>query len=104
MSEIYDAENDYVDITGHIGPLYDPASTTGRIAEWPMYSFDRPAYVLWNAIANQLHKQGWDEDEIKAWLQSKLPRWSLDGSLGDALEQLGTEYAKTIKQTDLLKV
>jgi hypothetical protein len=62
--------------------------------EWPMFSFERPATILWDAIANGLHKRGWSEAEIKEWMQSKDPRWALDGSLGDAVYKLGLAYAK----------
>lgn len=78
-----------IDITMEIGQL-------GTDCEWPMYSYNRPAYMLWNSIANALHKKGWTEPKIKAWLQSKNPRWALDGSLGDELEALGKKYAAKI--------
>lgn len=82
-----------IDITYKIGAVYrlkDP--------KWPMYSYDRPAYMLWNAIANGLHDKGWSEEEIKTWLQSKATRWALDGSLGEDVEKLGREYAKTVNE------
>lgn len=60
--------NDQYDLTGHIGPLM-PELYDG--CQWPMYSFDRPAHVLWNAIGKQLHAQGWSDAKIKEWLQSK---------------------------------
>lgn len=81
-----------LDITGKIGPLYDTASG----AEWPMYSYDTPAYTVWNAVANELHRKGWSEEEIKEWLQSKLSRWAMDGALGEALIEAATQYAATI--------
>ena len=78
-----------IDITDRIGQI-------GSNAEWPMYSHDRAAYMLWNAIANGLAAKGWTEEQIKDWLQSKSARWALDGDLGDAISKLGTEYANTI--------
>lgn len=84
--------NDQYDLSGHIGPMYKPNEEPA----WPMYSFDRPAHVLWNAIGKQLHKQGWTDTQIKDWLQSKSTRWALDGTLGTLIEELGTEYAKTM--------
>jgi hypothetical protein len=72
--------SDY-DITGKIGPLYPEAIPNP--CEWPMYSFARPAYILWNAIAAELHAMKWTDTEIKAWLQAKDTRWALDGDLGD---------------------
>jgi hypothetical protein len=81
--------NSQVDITGKIGPL----CMSSEPPEWPMYSYARPAYILWNAIARGLSERGWSEEQIKGWLQSKFPRWALDQSLGDALEELGAKYA-----------
>jgi hypothetical protein len=82
--------HEHIDITDRIGPLY----TSDKEPQWPMYSYSRPAYLLWNAIANQLHAQGWTIDEIQTWLQSKQTRWALDGELGTAIEKLGKAYAK----------
>lgn len=83
----------HIDITDKIGPLWrnpeEPA--------WPMYSFNGPSFMLWNAIANGLHARGWSNKQIKDWLQSKGARWALDGSVGDAIEKLGREYAKQIQ-------
>lgn len=84
--------NDQYDLTGHIGPMF----TNAQPPEWPMYSFDRPAHILWNAIAKELHAAGWSNARIKDWLQSKSTRWALDGTLGDMIASLGTDYAKTI--------
>ena len=66
--------------------------------EWPMYSFSRPAWLLWNAIANGLIEKGWTEEEIKFWLQSKDTRWALDGDLGEEIEKLGKKYARKIEK------
>ena len=82
-----------IDISGKIGPSSIPHEQTP--IEWPMYSFDRPAYMLWGAIANGLKSRGWTEKQIKDWLQSKHPRWALDCELGEALEKAGAEFAKT---------
>lgn len=76
-----------LDITGKIGNLFH------QEPEWPMYSYDRPSWLVWNAMANVFHDNGWSEDKIKTWLQSKEPRWSLDGALGDALQEVGRKYA-----------
>ena len=46
--------------------------------EWPMYSYSRPAYLLWNAIARELFAAGWTEARIKDWLQSKSTRRAQD--------------------------
>lgn len=83
-----------IDITAEIGPLY----RRDKEPEWLMYSYERPAYMLWNAIANALWQKGWTKTEIRDWLQSKETRWALDGSLGDALIKLGDDYAKEIER------
>ena len=78
-----------IDITGKIGSMFP-----NEKPEWPMYSFDRAAHILWNTIANEMVKLGYSEDEIKQYLQSKSTRWALDGDLGDMLELVGQEYAR----------
>ena len=35
-----------LDITGKIGPLF----LDKQLSEWPMYSYNRPAYLLWNGF------------------------------------------------------
>lgn len=84
---------DHYDLTAHIGPMC-PELT--EVAQWPMYSFDRPSTMLWNAIATKLHAGGWTDEQIKVWLQSKSTRWALDGTLGDRIAKLGDEYADEI--------
>lgn len=81
------------DITGKIGPSYEYKADpeTG----WPMYSFERPAYVLWNSIGQTLHERGWTDEEIKTWLQSKQPRWALDGELSTAIQAIGKLFAES---------
>jgi hypothetical protein len=61
---------EHYDISGKIGNLFH----TNLNPEWPMYSFDRPGSILWNAIAGKLHEAGWKDKRIKEWLQSKEPR------------------------------
>jgi predicted transcriptional regulator len=85
MSKEFDI-NEF-DITAKIGP------TSHRNASWPMHSFERPSWLLWNAIAKNLHSKGWADNAIKEWLQSKETRWALDGELGEALEALGAAWA-----------
>jgi hypothetical protein len=84
-------EGSNYDCTCFIGPLFDLFDK--EPPAWPMYSFERPATLLWNAIAAELNKLGWSDEEIKDWLQSKNPRWALDGELGTLIESLGKMYA-----------
>jgi hypothetical protein len=83
-------QTEQLDISGKIGQLGE------KECEWPMFSYDRPSYVLWGAVANALHDRGWSETEIKDWLQSKEPRFALDNALGDAIRALGDLFASTI--------
>lgn len=91
------AEGEPYDCTLEIGQL----APLDRKPLWPMYSFDRPASILWNSIAAALHKRGWSDAKIKAWLQSKRPRWALDDELGTRLERLGRSFARTINDSDV---
>lgn len=81
------------DLSCHVGPLWKDRRDE---PQWPMYSFDRPATMLWNAIGRELHAGGWSDKKIKEWLASKSPRHALDGSLGDTITDLGAAYAADI--------
>jgi uncharacterized membrane protein len=85
-----------IDVTGNIGPLYvlHERGWSENEAAWPMYSYEHPASIVWNTIANVLHERGWSEAKIKNWLQSKDARWALDGELGDALTNAAEQYAR----------
>jgi hypothetical protein len=105
MREIHDspskvaAEYGYYDCTDKIGPIAKPYLKPG--ADWPMYSYERPSDIVWNAIAGELHKRGWTDRQIKTWLQSKQPRWALDGELAEMLTAAAIEYAtKQISDND----
>lgn len=89
------AEGDAYDCTCWVGPLWSDGAVANP-APWPMYSFKRPSTILWNAIAASLNRRGWSDERIKYWLQSKSPRWALDGELGDTLEVLGELFARSI--------
>ena len=90
--------NDEIDITCKIGPLGKLAC--GDTPEWPMYSYERPSWILWDAVANELHRLGWTEEAIKTLLQSKSPRYALDGDLGDLLRGLGISWARAMGTVD----
>lgn len=85
-------ENEY-DLTMHIGGLESDAS-------WPMYSFDRPAMILWNSIAKELFCNGWTDEQIREWLQSKSPRYALDDGLGEMLVKIGKYYGSHVALTE----
>ena len=68
------AEGDPYDCTGLIGQLGEDA-----MCEWPMSSFDAPAYTVWNAIAATFNRAGWSDHQIRDWLQSKQASAMGDG-------------------------
>jgi hypothetical protein len=45
-----------------------------------MYSYERVAYVYWNAFANRLMQRGYTQSEAMEILKSKHTRWMLDGA------------------------
>ena len=94
LAPSHDAEYDpgHYDCTGHIGQLHASRATP----EWPMYSFDWPAHILWNSIARELHIAGWSDEKIKTWLQSKDARWALDSDLGEMLMKIGEQFGKKL--------
>jgi hypothetical protein len=78
------------DCTGKIGPLYPKDA---QHVTWPMYSFDGPSSLVWNAIAANLHKRGWSDKRIKEWLASTDARYVLDGTLGNHLVATADKWA-----------
>jgi hypothetical protein len=80
------------DITGDIGERYP--SPPARI---PMFSYSRPAWILWQSVFDGMIQAGKTEDEAFAWLQSKNPRLLLDAELGDRLRLIGLEIGKSVK-------
>lgn len=87
--------NDKFKVASWVGPMH-PRHYVDNPPKWRMYSFERPACTLWNAIASELNKAGWTDDQIREWLQSKETRWALDGSLGEEIEALGKRYGRSI--------
>lgn len=79
------------DISGKIGPLFGPVIS--RKPEWPMYSYERPAYIVWCGVASSLHARGWSDNRVRRWLQSDAARFALDGSLGDLLDATARKWA-----------
>lgn len=81
----------YRDITLDIGPLF----REGWVAPHPMYSFERPAWILWQAVFEGLQDSGMSENQAFDWLASKRARWALDGVLGGSLRTMGLAYGRT---------
>lgn len=86
------------DITGDIGPLFGVVS--GDTPKIPMYSYERPAYILWQGVFNGLREAGYSEKQAIDWLQSKSPRWALDCELGEKLREIGFEFGKLAAKQD----
>ena len=76
------SETDYTD---KMGPLDSDR-------EWPMYSYERPACIFWNAFANQLQREGFSEEQIKEALQGRVVRHMLDYN-GNDIENVARELA-----------
>jgi len=91
----FSKRTEYPDITGQIYQLYgkEPELLLPGQSAISMYSFDRPAYLLWQSVFEGLLDRGWTQEEAIAWLQSKGPRHLLDQH-DDALRKIGSEYAK----------
>jgi hypothetical protein len=83
---------EYRDITADIGPLH----TRTEPAKIPMFSYERPAYLFWQFVFEGLQEKGWTEEQAIHWLQSKGPRWELDGTLGEAIAALGKQWAAKV--------
>lgn len=66
---------------------------TGRGLFEDAYSYERPAYIVANAIMNGLIDAGFTHKQAFNWIQSKSYRHFLDGK-EHRLEQLAYELAK----------
>lgn len=53
------------------------------------FSFNRPAYILGQALMEGMIKAGLTEEQALSLLYSKAYRWALDFGLGDTLHTLG---------------
>ena len=86
------------DSTADIGPRY-----AGPDPTIPMYSFARPATILWQGVYDAMRADGCTHEQAIGWLQSKGARWALDGALGDRLQELGRvtgrDYSAAAKAT-----
>ena len=83
---------DNYDFTAHLCGLH--STEAEKPGAWPMYSYERPAWIFWTGFANALLRRGFTMERIKAELQSKGTRWLLDAT-GDRLEKLGAELGES---------
>jgi hypothetical protein len=86
------AEDGIFDASCHMRDLFE--TKVECTDPWPMYSYSRPAYMVWNAIGQVMVDKGYTVEQIKEWMQSKNPRHDLDGSLGDMIAEATTKWAK----------
>jgi hypothetical protein len=72
------------DITADIGPRYpsNPAAI-------PMFAFNEPAVMFWQAVYDGLRSGGANHLEAVAWLQSKHARWLMASDAVDLLVAVG---------------
>ena len=80
------------DISADIGPMAHHASIPASI---PMYSYSRPAVILWQAVFEGMIESGKTEKQAIEWLQSKGPRFCLDGDLGEQIRAMGLALGKS---------
>lgn len=82
------------DLSLKVGPL----DRIGRTRKWPMYSYERPADIVWGALIQVLYEEkGWSQRHIRWWLTSRHCRWALDGSLGDGLTEAARAFARNLE-------
>ena len=62
------------------------------------YSYDRPAYIVGNALLNGIIRAGYTKEQAINLFYSKAYRWALDGTLGEHLEQIGYQYGQIMAQ------
>ncbi len=89
MSDTIPAREDF---SGRMGPKLSLHSASNP-PEWPMYSYERPAWLYFNGVANALRAQGWNDEQIKERLASKDMRWMLD-AWEQEVEHLGFAHAE----------
>ena len=62
------------------------------------YSYDRPAWIVGNALLNGIIRAGYTKEQAINLFYSKAYRWALDGTLGEHLEQIGHQYGQIMAQ------
>jgi hypothetical protein len=62
------------------------------------YSYDRPAWIVGNALLNGIIRAGYTKEQAINLFYSKAYRWALDGILGEHLEQIAHQYGQIMAQ------
>jgi hypothetical protein len=78
----------FQDISGDIGDRVYNSDCSN-----PMYSFSRPAYILWQGFYDGLRQRGLSHEQAMDEMQSKGTRWMLDGEASKKIERLGQKMA-----------
>ena len=60
------------------------------------YSYDRPSWMVMNALMNGFITTGLSEAQARALFSSSIIRHTLDQGFGDALEELAYNWGKHI--------
>jgi hypothetical protein len=62
------------------------------------YSYERPAYIVGNALLNGIIRAGYTKEQAINLFHSKAYRWALDGILGEHLHEIGYQYGQIMAQ------
>lgn len=62
------------------------------------YSYERPAYIVGNALLNGIIRAGYTKEQAINLFYSKAYRWALDGNLGEHLAEIGYQYGQIMAQ------
>jgi hypothetical protein len=62
------------------------------------YSYDRPAWIVGNALLNGIIRAGFTKEQAINLFYSKAYRWALDMDLGEHLQQIGYQYGQIMAQ------
>lgn len=74
---------------------------TGQGLMESSYSYNRPAYIVGNALLNGMIASGLSKEQAIQVLHSKHYRWNLDQDLGELLTNLAYSYGfKMAKQAE----
>lgn len=62
------------------------------------YSYERPAYIVGNALLNGIIRAGYTKEQAINLFHSKAYRWALDMALGEHLHEIGYQYGQIMAQ------
>jgi len=62
------------------------------------YSYERPAYIVGNALLNGIIKAGYTKEQAINLFHSKAYRWALDFGLEEQLQEIGFQEGQKMAQ------